>query len=190
MAATSPTWRRITPRAMIRRMVQFGTVPDWLAAVGTVGSLGLLAVGLLREIRLRREDDERAAAERRDAEADLARLITVDFGWRDGNITFVIRNDSPSPIRHLRIALCVQRDDGVERIPLELFGFAGTPNTVGAHDTRTVQCGMPETVDDATPKDDIDAETDFVDGYGRRWRYVSNSDSLLRVQDGAAVPLS
>src|SRR5262245_44387771 len=99
-------------------MTDWGSVPGWLEAVGTVGSFAFIGYGLLREIRLRREDeerrrldDERAAAERRDAEADMARLVTLGFAAVDAtHVELHILNDSPGPIRRLTYTLSVTRN--------------------------------------------------------------------------------
>ncbi|MFG2986358.1 hypothetical protein ACGFYQ_34755 [Streptomyces sp. NPDC048258] len=89
------------PIPALATAVDYGTVPDWIAGVGSAVATVLLAVGLLREIRLRRIDGERAATERRAAEANQARLIGMVFRVRGSGtrVEFVIRNDSDEPLR-------------------------------------------------------------------------------------------
>lgn len=101
-------------------VIQWGTVPDWLAAIGTVGSFGLVGWGLLREVRLRRVEDSRAAAERRDAEAGSARLVTaLAHGVRLNAgrtaivaIMFSIRNGSTGPIFDVEPGFLIPDESG------------------------------------------------------------------------------
>lgn len=63
----------------------FGSVPDWVEALGTSGALGFLAVQLVRERKRDRETQERAAATKRDDEAKQARLISIKVSWKFGH---------------------------------------------------------------------------------------------------------
>ena len=87
----------------------FGSVPDWVEAIGTSGALGFLAYQVIRERRRDRQMQEREAAARRDDEARQARLVSVaikfhygllddDYGWR---IIATVINDSAEPIRNV-----------------------------------------------------------------------------------------
>lgn len=90
---------------LAKSAVDWGSVPDWVAAVGGAISLFVVVIGLLYEIRRRRLDDERAAAERRDAEARQARLVTFDWSptETDHDVQVSIRNDGDGPIRHVTV---------------------------------------------------------------------------------------
>jgi hypothetical protein len=68
--------------------ITWGTVPEWLAAVGTVGAVCLSLAIAIREIRLRTASDEKRAKQqarfiRRDAEAFVAWMDVVPSGNSD-----------------------------------------------------------------------------------------------------------
>jgi len=85
---------------LIQARVALGTVPDWIAAFGSVFATVFVAIGLLREIKRRRLEDEQVAAERRAAEANQARLVNVLARVRGNGqrVEFIVRNDSASPV--------------------------------------------------------------------------------------------
>jgi hypothetical protein len=69
--------------------IDWGSVPDWGAAVGTLLAFGIVFVGLRRERRRRRQDEarwegdrRRLEDERRDLEATQARLVSADIAWQ------------------------------------------------------------------------------------------------------------
>ncbi|MET0492927.1 MAG: hypothetical protein ABW000_07315 [Actinoplanes sp.] len=95
--------------------MDFGNVPDWLAAFGTTGGLIFFGVQLKRD---RHKDRKSAAAEiaaAHDSEANQARLVTVAWSWsyleddRGGESRYHVHvdvvNDSSAPIRHLDVVI-------------------------------------------------------------------------------------
>ena len=86
---------------MAAAAVDWGSVPDWIAAIGSVIATLLAITGLLYEMHKRRLAEAEATAERRAAEANQARLISVEVRVRgDGHRTdLTMRNDSDAPIR-------------------------------------------------------------------------------------------
>jgi hypothetical protein len=90
-----------------------GSWPDWFAAFGTVGTLGFVVVGLLRDRTKQREQDLQQWLDRRDNEALQARLVTSHMEWRyissDARsegfwyVEVQVDNDSDGPILDLRV---------------------------------------------------------------------------------------
>ena len=90
-------------------LINFGDLPNWLAAVGTIAAV-LLAVGQIRasrvatvaateEVRLAREEAE-------DGRKQQARLIASGADRDDtiaGTVRFVVRNASPYSVRAFRL---------------------------------------------------------------------------------------
>ena len=62
--------------------VNWGSVPDWIAAVGSVIAMLLAVSGLLYEMHKRRLTEAETAAERRAAEGNQARLVSVEVRVR------------------------------------------------------------------------------------------------------------
>lgn len=79
--------------------VDWGSVPDWLSALGALFNLIFLGVALLREIRLRRAEEERRDRERRDLEARHARRVSVAVRDSSGlRLDLEVANDGDGPI--------------------------------------------------------------------------------------------
>lgn len=94
--------------------MNWGSVPEWIAAVGTVLAFVLaLALGLVQE-RVRRRAE-------RDEQVRQARLVVVGEpapGTGDGTTMalFVrVTNYSDAPIYGVRVSLTVEREDGAKR---------------------------------------------------------------------------
>lgn len=157
-------------------MVDWGTVPAWVGAVGSLLVALLIGSGLLNEMRQRRVADERAAAERLDAAASAARLVSVGGGipkTKGGRVS--VRNDGDAPIRNLRYAVVVRDRDGeVRRVPARAYKVRQP--FVGAHSELRVDIVSAEVVDPKTSS----VEVEFTDQNGRRWA-LTDRDELRQV---------
>ena len=97
--------------------LDFGSVPDWVEALGTSGALVYIAFQYHRERgkdRAAREEalevSRAAELERNDRQAAQARQITVSHGWSYSDmegctILVSVNNDSEQVIRHLALQL-------------------------------------------------------------------------------------
>jgi hypothetical protein len=98
------------------------SVTDWLGGIGTAGALILLAVGLLWEVRNRRKDDERRAAERRDNQRAQARLVHLRTRTPDPQdpfmVEFVIFNDSQGAVHDVRPVIKTVPVDGLRKVEI------------------------------------------------------------------------
>lgn len=157
-------------------MVDWGTVPAWVGAIGSLLVAFVIGGGLLSEIRQRRQADERAAAERYDAAAAPARLVSVGGGiakTRGGKVS--IRNDGDAPIRNIAYAVLARGSDGeVRRIPAR----SSKPRQpfVGAHSELRADIISTEVVDPRTSS----IEVEFTDRNGLRWA-LTDRDELRQV---------
>jgi hypothetical protein len=80
-------------------LLDWGNIPDWVQAVGSLLAFGGFAVGFLHEIRRRRVDDELAAVDRLDAQRQQARLVFFEsIQVTERLMTGVIHNASDAPI--------------------------------------------------------------------------------------------
>src|SRR4051794_14345344 len=99
--------------------VDWGSVPDWVGAIGTVLAFVGFGVAFWWEVRLRRLDDRRADADRREAEAAQARLV---FATRTGGaperVRARVRNASDGQI--FGIHLDVLRGPFHQRQPVQV----------------------------------------------------------------------
>lgn len=73
--------------------INWGSVPDWVGAVGTVGALAAAVMVFAAELRHRRE-------ERKDAEKDQARLVAA---WIEGPAESTITSSNPEVTFRVRI---------------------------------------------------------------------------------------
>ncbi|MEU4160762.1 hypothetical protein [Actinoplanes sp. NPDC026670] len=163
--------------------VDWGSVPDWIAGVGSVIATLLAVSGLLYEMRKRRLNEARADAERRAAAANQARLVSVQARVRgDGHrAEFTLRNDSGAPIRTVTPVLYWADTDGVWRIP-RLSN--GNPHAVlGPHESATsfaeVAFGEPGPPGPGA----VRSAVAFTDAEGRRWLSLTGAGSPVPVLD-------
>lgn len=152
--------------------VDWGTVPAWAGALGSLLVAMVIGGGLLYEIRLRRVADAQTAAQRYDAMAAHARLVSVGGGiakGRGGRIS--IRNDGDGPIRNLSYTLLAHTGDGeVKRVPV--YPVKQHPPFVGGHADLRVDIKAAQLVD---PRQ-ATIEVEFTDTNGRRWALTSTNE--------------
>jgi hypothetical protein len=141
-------------------------------AVGTVASVLVIGFGLLREVRLRRrEDDDRKAA--------YARRVTVEFQMEaEGVLIITIVNDSDGPLRNVSCLACV-----FGRTFRECYGLEPhrVSNYVPAHDRLRDEYRPGEPLPDVVTFENIDITAKFTDVQGLRWEIESRSDRLYRL---------
>jgi hypothetical protein len=147
-------------------------VPAWVGAVGSLLVATVIGGGLLYEIHMRRVADAKADAQRFDAMAAAARLVSVGGGiakGRGGRIS--IRNDGDGPIRNLSYTLLVHGADGeVSRV--SLYPVKQHPPFVGGHADLRVDIKAARLVD---PRQ-ATIEVEFTDTSGLRWALTSTNE--------------
>ncbi|MGN9811456.1 hypothetical protein ACTMSW_19125 [Micromonospora sp. BQ11] len=121
LAATTPTKN---PK------IDWGSMPDWLAAIGALLNLVFLGTALLREIRLRRAEEGQRDQERRDLEARHARRVSVTVREGSGlRLGLEVANDGDGPIfdvvpgldgARVRTPVTIQRIDAGQVVNAEV----------------------------------------------------------------------
>jgi hypothetical protein len=154
-------------------LIEWGTVMEFFAAVGTVGAL-LVAYRLLR--REAGRDEERA----RERRSDQARLVAAwvriakvrksawtQQGWQPEDYEVRMLNSSPSPVYDVRLIYAVVDEEGgrvgmgateAPILPPEESSLDLPPDMIAKWKAR--KATHPTLV--------VDIE--FTDGVGRRWR--------------------
>jgi hypothetical protein len=163
--------------------VNWGSVPDWIAGVGSVMAMLLAISGLLYEMHKRRLSEAEAAAERRAAEANQARLVSVAVRVRgEGHRTeLTLRNDSAAPIRTMAPILYWAGAGGAWRIP-KLSN--GTPLAVlGPHESATLLAEVATGESGPPVPAAVRAAVAFTDAEGRRWLCMTEAASPVAVLD-------
>jgi hypothetical protein len=152
--------------------VDWGTVPAWVGAIGSLLVAGVIGGGLLYEMHQRRVADGRAAAQRLDRLAAHARLVSVGGGiakGRGGRIS--IRNDGDGPIRSLAYTLLVRSSDG-EPERVVAHPVKQHPPFVGGHADLRIDIRAARLVD---PRQVL-VEVEFTDTNGMRWALTSENE--------------
>ncbi|MFF1376230.1 hypothetical protein [Streptomyces sp. NPDC058308] len=161
----------------------YGSVADWVAAVGTAAATLLLAVGLLREIRQRRLDDASAATERRAAEANQARLVSVAFRVRGSGLRVkcVVRNDSAAPVRDTAPWLSWADPAGALHVP-EVEVSPAAP-LLGPGETAEMSLSVTDRAEAPYGPSSLRCAIAFTDAAGRRWVRTANGAPTAVLDD-------
>ncbi len=154
----------------LARVLDWGTVPAWFGAVGTA----LAFAGLLREVHLRRVDDAREHAERRDAEKSQARLVYYKItGLLPHQLRLAITNAGSSLALDIGVALLRGADQRTANIKRR------HPNvsTLGPNESGDAWLTLDEATEpQMTDGEDVAIVVSFTDANGLRWRRVDNGE--------------
>jgi hypothetical protein len=161
--------------------VNWGSVPDWIAGIGSVIATLLAVTGLLYEMKRRRLSEAEATAERRAAEANQARLVSVEAQVRgDGHrAELTLRNDSAAPIRTVAPAVYWAEPGDTWRVPRL---SDGTPLAVlGPHESATWRAEVADGEPGPPGPAAVRAAVAFTDADGRRWLCAADVPSPVPV---------
>ncbi|WP_033337903.1 hypothetical protein [Catenuloplanes japonicus] len=148
--------------------INWGSMPDWLAATGALLNLVFLGVALLREIRLRRAEEGRRDRERRDLEARHARRVSVTVREGSGlRLSLEVANDGDGPIFDVVPGL-----DGAQvRTPI-------TIRRIGAGQTANAEVGSASVLRDDSG---VVPTVTFTDVDGLRWACMSGRPPIRQL---------
>ncbi|WP_406072955.1 hypothetical protein [Micromonospora sp. NBC_01638] len=114
----------------IQDMVDWGSVPDWFGAVGSIASVLFVYLGLRREIRARRTDDMRVRATQ-------ARLVSAVAEIRGTSVLRVtVANESDAPVLDVAVLARLVPPDDPDSQPVGLAAAKQVGRVPGrdAHD--------------------------------------------------------
>ena len=143
-------------------VVDWGSLPDWFGAVGSIASVLFVYLGLRREIRSRRTDELRARATQ-------ARLVSAVAEIRGGSVLkVVVTNESDAPVLDLAVVpRLVPRDDG-DQAPTEL---AAPKEVRRIHGRDSQELFVTVAADRRLQNTDtVLVDLVFTDHDGNRWR--------------------
>ncbi len=177
--------------------IDWGSVPDWLAGIGTVGTLAFFGMQLRNDKRRHRTEEQRRVDEARDREASQARLVASRARWDYGPSSgyaarITVRNDSPFPITDVQAQL-VSRGDQPPSVALWEIA-AGLPQPVidpgGLSEFRLVPPYQPSAPEDGMDAASYDAPKKlfvpciaFTDSVGLRWTRTESEQPRRLVAD-------
>ncbi|GIJ07286.1 hypothetical protein Van01_05000 [Micromonospora andamanensis] len=177
--------------------IDWGSVPDWLAGIGTVGTLAFFGIQLRNEKRRHRAEEQRRVDEARDREASQARLVAAraawDYGPSSGHAARItVRNDSPSPITDVQVQLMSRRDqppsadlwETAEGLPQPVIDAGGSTEfrLVPPHQPPAPRDGMDTAAYDAPRKLFVPCVV-FTDAAGLRWARTESEQPRRLVAD-------
>lgn len=161
--------------------VDWGSAPDWISGVGSVLAFVGLAVGLLWEIRKRRQDDERAAEENRDALKRHARLVLMKVLQAAGSETqkrLVLQNNGPGPIHEIETTLWVWGDEATgEYRKISTTSPLRDTTELGAREKGEVWLNLAEG-ERIECGQEFFPQIEFTDCEGNRWSRRDNQQPV------------
>ncbi|MEU6074507.1 hypothetical protein [Micromonospora sp. NPDC047074] len=148
--------------SQLQQLVDWGTVPDWFGAVGSIASVLFVYLGLRREIRSRRSDELRARATQ-------ARLVSAVAEVRGSSVVrIVVSNESDAPVLDLAATPCLPPPGDGTGPAVELAAPKQVRRIHGRENHElfvTLAAGRS-----LTPADGVSVELIFTDHDGNRWR--------------------
>lgn len=145
----------------IQDVVDWGSVPDWFGAVGSIASVLFVYLGLRREIRARRSDDLRIRATQ-------ARLVSAVVEIRGTSVLRVtVANESDAPVLDVAVLAQIVAPDGTS---VELAA-AKHVRRIPGHDAQDIF--LTVTAEHRLrPADTVLVDLTFTDHDGNRWHRI------------------
>jgi hypothetical protein len=174
---------------LLASRVNWGSVPDWIAGVGTVLAFVGFAVAFLWEVKKRRQDDERDAEDRREALKRHARLVYMEIG-APGSSTqkrLVIHNDGTGPILDVVTTVWVRSPDSPEDFrEIQLDHRNPDVTELGAGEAGNVWLWFADG-EQLADSEEFFPQIEFTDCDGGRWRR-RETEQPVRVADAGTGP--
>lgn len=163
--------------------INWGSVPDWIAGVGSVLAFGGFAVALIREIKLRRRDDKAVADDRADALKRHARLVYVASTSLPTQTRLVVHNQGSGPIIDLSTTVWVRSNTSGNHREILLSHREPDETIVSAGSSGESWLWFADGESLAEGQEYF-PQVEFTDCEGIRWRR-RNNEQPVRVVDGS-----
>lgn len=171
--------------------VNWGSLPDWLAALGTVSAVVVALALALRDSQRHAAEEERRAQERRDLEATQARLVYFTIA-SSGGIMVTIHNASDRPIFHV----CLESVEKVGspglawQVNRNVMGARAETNSIEPHGHFKIPVNLVSE-DGQAQRSRIGEYTviiSFLDAAGMRWSRTGMGPPTRVLDDSADTP--
>lgn len=151
-----------------------GSTADWVAGIGSILGTTVIGFGLLWEVHQRRKADAALAAEKRDAQAADARLVSAIWRIDSTGALVTVRNDAVGPIKGIQFSLRLPGANGVPEVLTPDRQQTPSLSLLGGHDEQNARLFYkgPEPFPSI---DQIDPIMEFTDARGLRWRLVNDN---------------
>jgi hypothetical protein len=143
--------------------IDWGSVPDWVGGIGTAGSLILVSVGLRREIRRQRGEEDNSKA----AQARLVYAKVKPLGEEVTEVT--IRNASTGPVFQVEMTLVGPAPDGGRPVPIRPAPAEVPVDDDGRMDAGEVNQFYVTLTQDHQPQRVTGVDLSFIDQAGIPW---------------------
>jgi hypothetical protein len=168
---------------------RLGTIPDWIAALGTVAAFFVALRLLAKELAARREVEQ----DRRRAQARLVsawqepRFDTAPSGKSTATFVVILKNSSEEPVYEVWLTL-VPDTSTFASDPEAVWGDDGAAKEADTESSRGGMVPPGETVDVLVmpgryPTKRLVLGLSFTDSQGRRWKRLPNG-TLVEVTKG------
>ncbi|MEU1585674.1 hypothetical protein [Micromonospora sp. NPDC005710] len=150
--------------SQIQDVVDWGSVPDWFGAVGSIASVLFVYLGLRREIRARRNDDLRVRATQ-------ARLVSAVAEIRGTSVLrLTVANESDAPVLDVVVLARLVPPDDPDAPPIGLAGAKQVRRIPGRDKHELfVTVGADHRLRTA---DTVLVDLTFTDHDGNRWHRI------------------
>lgn len=166
--------------------VNWGSVPDWIAGIGSLLAFAAFSIAFIWEVRKRRHDDQlrlvadhQAAEDRRDEKARQARLI---FGEHAGSFPTQARvkvhNASGAPIFNLDVNILLGPTEASVK-PVQTTRRRPGPTGLAPHDEVEIWLDLVAPIPADENRRFIGIQMDFTDAHGSRWRRIDDEQPHL-----------
>ncbi|MCX5067766.1 hypothetical protein OOJ91_18150 [Micromonospora lupini] len=147
-------------------LVDWGSVPDWFGAVGSIASVLVVYLGLRREIRARRRDELRVRATQ-------ARLVSSVTEVRGNSVLRVtVANESDAPVLDVTVLPRLVPPDDPDGTPTELGAAKQVRRIRGGESSDLFVTVTAE--HRLRAADTVLVELTFTDHDGNRWRRIGS----------------
>lgn len=148
-------------------VADWGSVPDWFGAIGSIGSVLFVYLGLRREIRARRVDEMRVRA----TQARLVSAVTEIRG--NAVLRVTVTNESDAPVLDVTMLPRLAPSEDSDDPPVDL-ATAKQVRRIHGRDSAELFVTVNGEYRLHAATDTVLVELTFTDHDGNRWRRIGS----------------